>query len=118
MQKPVYINSEHEIILSSYIHTVIESVRDISTEIKTKNFIDVLDIIIDYHNNYNRYTYKGYYVDFMNIIPTNLTSCVNGFIAGVETNRNRSKCRAYKVLLNELAHKVVDDLKRIKSINE
>ena len=45
----------NSIIMSeSYITMVKEFVRDVSNETRYKNFKDVLDVIIDYHNNYGK----------------------------------------------------------------
>jgi hypothetical protein len=77
-----------------------------------------LSVIIDYHNDYNKKTTKGNYIDFINIIPINSMSCVNGFLAGIINKRNKYKCRAYKVILNELTNKIVSDLEHIKLIAE
>ena len=118
MQRPIYINHEHEVIISRFLHTVIESVEEMSTPTKSEDFKDVVNIIIGYHNNYNKQSTKGYYGDFMTIIPTNLTCCVNGFIAGLTNKRNMAKCRAYKLLINEMAHKVLEDLETLELINE
>ena len=113
MIKPIGINKEHEIILDTYLLTVCESMRELSTETRYNNFLDVVNIILKYHNEYS--TKKlGAYSDFMSIIPTNVTSCFSGYIAGVETKRNRALCRAYRTLLTELSHNIISDLEKLK----
>ena len=113
MVKPIGINKEHEQILDTYILTVCESIKDVTTESKYNNFLDVVEIIINYHNEYGDKK-LGAYSDFMSIIPTNLTSCFRGFLAGVENNKNRSACRVYKTLLTELSYKIIEDLEKLK----
>ena len=113
MVKPIGINKEHEQILDTYILTVCESIKDVTTESKYNNFLDVVEIIVKYHNEYGDKK-LGAYSDFMSIIPTNLTSCFRGFLAGVENNKNRSACRVYKTLLTELSYKIIEDLEKLK----
>ena len=113
MIKPIGINKEHEVILDTYLLTVCESVRELSTESRYNNFKDIIDIIIQYHNKYS--TEKlGAYSDFMSIIPTNVTSCYSGYLAGVETLKNRALCRAYRTLLTELSHNLISDLEKLR----
>ena len=113
MLKPLGINKQHEVILDTYLLTVCESMRELSTESRYNNFLDVIDIIIKYHNKYS--TKKlGAYSDFMSIIPTNVTSCFSGYLAGVENTKNRSMCRAYRTLLTELSHNIISDLEKIQ----
>jgi len=113
MRKPLGINKEHEVILDTYLLTVCESMKEIATESRYNNFLDVINIIIKYHNQYSTKR-LGAYSDFMSIIPTNVTSCYSGFLAGVETKRNRAACRAYKTLLKELSKSIVADLEKLK----
>ncbi len=113
MRKPLGINKEHEIILDTYLLTVCESMKELATESRYNNFLDIIDIIIKYHNQYSAKS-VGVYSDFMSIIPTNVTSCYSGFLAGVENTKNRSLCRAYKTLLRELSHSIVADLEKLK----
>ena len=113
MLKPLGINKQHEVILDTYLLTVCESMRELSTESRYNNFLDVIDIIVKYHNKYS--TKKlGAYSDFMSIIPTNVTSCYSGYLAGVENTKNRSMCRAYRTLLTELSHNIISDLEKIQ----
>jgi len=113
MTKVIGISREHEIILDTYLLTVCESIKDIASESRYNSFLDVIDIIIAYHNQYSNEN-LGTYSDFMSIIPTNVTSCFNGFIAGVENQKNRAKCRAYKILLTELSHNIISDLENLQ----
>ncbi len=113
MIKAIGINREHENILDTYILTICESMKEVATQSKYNNFLDVVEIIVKYHNEYGEKK-LGAYSDFMSIIPTNLTSCFSGFLAGVETKRNRAICRAYKTLLTELSHSLITDLETIR----
>jgi len=113
MIKPLGINKQHEAALDTYLLTVCESIKELSTESRYNNFTDVIDIIVKYHNQYS--TEKlGAYSDFMSIIPTNVTSCYSGYLAGVETLKNRALCRAYRTLLTELSHNLISDLEKLR----
>tara|TARA_R110002020_G_scaffold33808_1_gene102696 strand:- start:305 stop:658 length:354 start_codon:yes stop_codon:yes gene_type:complete len=113
MIKPIGINKQHEAILSNYLLVVCESMKELSTESRYNNFLDIVDIIVKYHNEYSN-DKLGAYSDFMSIIPTNVTSCFSGYIAGVETKRNRALCRAYRTLLTELSHNIINDMEKLK----
>ena len=113
MIKPLGINKQHEAALDTYLLTVCESMKELSTESRYNNFIDIIDIIVKYHNQYSAEK-LGAYSDFMSIIPTNVTSCYSGYLAGVETKRNRALCRAYKTLLTELSHNLITDLEKLR----
>ena len=112
MRKPIAVNQEHKILLDNYLYTICESIADLSNESRYNDVKDVLNIIIAYHNEYSRKKLGGY-SDFMSIIPLNTTSCFSGFLAGVETKRNRAKCRAYKDLLMNLSHDLIEKLEYI-----
>ena len=43
MRKPIYANTEHEVIVSGYILMVKEFVKDLSNETRYNNFLEVLD---------------------------------------------------------------------------
>ncbi len=113
MLKPIGINKQHETILDNYLLVVCESMKELSTESRYNNFLDVVDIIVKYHNQYSKEK-LGAYSDFMSIIPTNVTSCFSGFIAGVETKRNRAACRAYRTLLTQLSHNIISDMEKLE----
>ena len=42
----------------------------------------------------------------------------NGFLAGIETKRNASIVRAYKVLLNDMVQDVVNKIEKLEPLNE
>ena len=118
MVKPIYANNEHEIIISSYILMIKEFVRDVSNDTRWHNFLEVLDILIEYHNNYGKGVRENNYWDWLMILPINLSLMTNGFLAGIETKRNASIVRAYKVLLNDMVQDVVNKIEKIEPLNE
>ena len=118
MTKPIYANAEHEVILSSYILMVKEFVRDVSNDTRYNNFLEVLDVLIEYHNNYGKGVRENNYWDFLMIMPINLSLLTNGFLAAIETKGNASIVRAYKVLLNDMVQDVVDKIEKLEPIHD
>ena len=120
MRKPIYANNEHEVIISSYILMLKEFVKDVANETRWRNFLEVLDVVIDYHNNYGTGLRErsGNYWDFLMILPINLSVLTNGFLAAVETKRNSAIVRAYKVLVNDMVQDVVDKIEKLEPIND
>ena len=119
MRKPIYANTEHEVIISSYILMIKEFVRDVSNETRWNNFLEVLDILIEYHNNYGKGVREsGNYWDFLMILPINLSLMANGFFAAIETKGNSTIVRSYKVLLNEIVQDIVSKIEKLEPIND
>ena len=118
MTKPIYANTEHEVIVSSYILMIKEFVRDVANDTRYNNFLEVLDILVEYHNNYGKGVRENNYWDWIMILPINLSLLTNGFFAAIETKRNSSTVQAYKVLLNEMVQDVVSKIERLEPINE
>ena len=69
MTKPIYANNEHEVIISAYILMIKEFVKDVSNETRWRNFLDVLEILIEYHNNYGKGVRENNYWDWVMILP-------------------------------------------------
>jgi len=118
MRKPIYANTEHEVIISSYILMVKEFVRDVSNDTRYNNFLEVLDILIEYHNNYGKGVKENNYWDFLMILPINLSLLTNGFFAAIETKGNSTIVRSYKVLLNEMVQDIVSKIEKLEPIND
>ena len=118
MRKPIYANTEHEVIISSYILMVKEFVRDVSNDTRYNNFLEVLDILIEYHNNYGKGVKENNYWDFLMILPINLSLLTNGFFAAIDTKGNSTIVRSYKVLLNEMVQDIVSKIEKLEPIND
>ena len=118
MRKPIYANTEHEVIISSYILMVKEFVRDVSNDTRYNNFLEVLDILIEYHNNYGKGVKENNYWDFLMILPINLSLLTNRFFAAIETKGNSTIVRSYKVLLNEMVQDIVSKIEKLEPIND
>ena len=118
MTKPIYANTEHEVIIRSYILMIKEFVRDVANDTRYNNFLEVLDILIEYHNNYGKGVRENNYWDWVMILPINVSLMTNGFLAAIETKGNAAVVRAYKVLLNEMVQDVVDKIEKLEPIND
>ena len=118
MTKPIYANTEHEVIIGAYIAMIKEFVKDVSNETRWRNFLEVLEILIEYHNNYGKGVRENNYWDWVMILPINLSILTNGFLAAIETKRNSTIVRAYKVLLNEMVQDVVDKIEKLEPLDD
>lgn len=118
MTKPIYANNEHEVIIGAYIAMIKEFVKDVSNETRWRNFLDVLEIVIEYHNNYGKGVRENNYWDWVMILPINLSILTNGYLAAIETKGNSAIVRSYKVLLNEMVQDVVDKIEKLEPIND
>ena len=90
-----------------------EFTKETSTKARYQNYLDVLNLIIEYHNSYGRGTKEHNFFDWLMIIPINVSVATNGYFAALETKGNRAILRAYKVVLDELLHDTVDKIDKI-----
>jgi len=118
MIKPIYASEEHKAIIEAYLTMCQEFAKDVSSKSRYYNYLDVVETILEYSNNYGTGTRENNWYDWLMIIPINLSVMTNGFFAGVETNKNRAVIRAYKVVLNEMVGEVVDKIDNLKEPSE
>jgi vacuolar-type H+-ATPase subunit E/Vma4 len=118
MIKPIYASEEHRTIIETYMLMCQEFAKEVSSKPRYNNYLDVLDTIIEYHNNYGSGRNENNFYDWLMIIPINTSVMTNGFFAGIETNTNRAVVRAYKTVLNELISEVVDKIDNLKETSE
>tara|TARA_R110001583_G_scaffold115588_1_gene266125 strand:- start:693 stop:1049 length:357 start_codon:yes stop_codon:yes gene_type:complete len=118
MTKPIYASAEHQTIIETYMLMCREFAKDVSSKSKYNNYLEVLDVIIEYHNNYGSGLRENNWYDWLMVIPINMSVATNGFFAGLETKKNRATIRAYKTVLNELVIETVDKIDELKQISE
>jgi hypothetical protein len=118
MTKPIYASAEHQTIIEAYILMCKEFSKEVSTKTRYNNYLDVVDIIIEYHNNYGTGVKENNWYDWLMIIPINMSVATNGFFAGIETNKNRAVVRAYKTVLNEMIGEVVQKIDNLQEPSE
>jgi hypothetical protein len=113
MKKPIYANKQHEVLIEGFIEVHKGFVRDLSNDGRFNSYLDILDLIIEYHNNYGNNRNKGNWYDWIMIIPINLSVMTKGYLAAIETKRNRARVNSYKVLVAELAHDITNTLENL-----
>ena len=118
MIEPIYANNEHKVIIETYITMCKEFAKEVSTKNRYENYLEVVEIIIEYHNNYGEGQREENFYDWLMIIPINLAVATNGFFAGVETKGNSAVVRAYRIVLDELVQSTVDKIDKIEPIND
>mgnify|MGYP003673487911 FL=1 len=118
MIEPIYASEEHRTIIETYILMCTEFSKEVSTKSKYNNYLDVVDTILEYHNNYGKGVKENNWYDWLMIIPINLSVATNGFFAGLETKSNSPTLRAYKTVLDEMVHDVTDKIDALEQIND
>ena len=100
-------------LIEGFINTHKTFIEDLSSKARYKNYIDSLDLIIDYHNNYGNNKNSGNWQDWLSIIPSNITVLSTGFLAAIETKSNKLRVNSYRTLVLELSHGITDELQEI-----
>jgi hypothetical protein len=118
MIEPIYANNEHRVIIETYITMCKEFAKEVSTKSRYNNYLEVVDIILEYSNHYGEGQRENNFWDWLLIIPINLSVATNGFFAGVETRSNAAVVRAYRVVLDELVQDTVNKIDKIEPIKE
>ena len=118
MIEPIYASEEHKNIIETYIAMCNEFAKDVSSKTKYNNFLDVVETILEYHNNYGKGARENNWYDWLMIIPINTSVMINGYFAGIQSKRNLEIVRSYKVLLDNALEVLVNDLREIEYNNE
>jgi len=118
MLNPIYTSEEHKTLINLYLNTCKEFCKDITTKSRYNNYLEVLQIVLEYHNNYGKGLKENNYWDWLMIIPINLSVMTNGFFAGAETKGNTNKVRAYRVLLAEMLAELVEKIEKLEPEND
>jgi len=118
MIEPIYANNEHRVIIETYITMCKEFAKEVSTKSRYDNYLEVVEIILEYSNHYGEGQRENNFWDWLLIIPINLSVATNGFFAGVETRSNAAVVRAYRVVLDELVQDTVNKIDKIEPVKE
>ena len=118
MHKPTYSSEEHKLIIEVYITMCKQFSREITTQTRYNNYLEVLSLIIEYSNGYGIGVKENNFYDWIMIIPINLSVATSGFFAGIETKTNSASIRAYKVVLDQLLQETVERLDKLEPTNE
>ena len=122
MKQPIYASKEHEVVINAYLIMIKEFVKDVSNNTRWNNYLNVLDIIIEYHNNYgknNNYGKEnGNYWDWLMVLPIQITTMTQGYLSAIETKGNATLVRSYRLLVSELVQDVVTKIEKLEPVNE
>jgi len=118
MIEPIYSSAEHRATIEAYLEMCMEFAKELSTKSRYEGYLEVLEIIIDYHNGYGTGLKESNYWDWMMIIPINVSVATNGFFAGIETKGNRGVVRSYRLILDEIVQQVTDKIDKMEVVND
>ena len=118
MKQPIFANKQHEVIVSNYIKMLKDFVVDVSNDVRYKNYNDVLQVIIDYHNNYGKNVRENNYWDWLMILPINVSVMTSGYLSAIETKKNKTLVHSYRILVTEMLHDVVEKIEKLEPYNE
>jgi len=119
MHKPIYSSEEHRSIVGVYVSMCKEFVQDITTKPKLNNYLEVIDVIMEYSNSYGEGVREdGGFYDWIMLIPINVSVATNGFFAGAETKSNAASIRACRLVLDQLLRETVDRLDVLEPKND
>ena len=114
MHNPIYSSEEHKSIIEVYITMCKQFSQEITTKSKYNNYLEVVDLIIEYSNGYGEGVRENNFYDWIMILPINISVATSGFFAGVETKTNAAVVRAYKVVLDQLLQETVGRLDKLE----
>ena len=118
MHKPIYSSEEHKSIIEVYVLMCKQFAEEVSTQTRFYNYLEVLDLIIEYSNGYGQGNRENNFYDWIMIIPINLSVATSGFFAGIETKTNAAVVRAYKLVLDEMLQETVKRLDLLEMTND
>ena len=118
MHKPIFSSEEHKSIIEVYITMCKQFVGESTTQTRYHNYLEVVDLIIEYSNGYGEGVKENNFYNWIMIIPINLSVATSGFFAGIETKTNMAVIRAYKVVLDQILQEVVSKLDELAPTNE
>ena len=119
MRKYDYVNLKHKLIIDNFLTEIIDAANDCSpNRYRFGEFMYVIDMVIDYHNEYGKTWGDGNFLDYLNIIPTNGLCAINGYLAGLVTKTNTNKISEYKKSISILGIRTVNELSKIKVKND
>ena len=118
MQNAIYSSQQHKQIIEIYLEMCKQFAQEIATITKYNNYLEVLQLIIDYSNGYGTGVRENNFYDWIMIMPINVSVMTSGFFAGIETKGNAAVVRAYKVVLDQMLQETVDKLDKLEPTND
>jgi len=118
MHTAIYSSEEHKSIIEIYITMCKQFVQEVTTQTRYNNYLEVIDIVIEYSNGYGQGVRENNFYDWIMILPINISVATNGFFAGLETKSNAAVLRAYKVVLEQMLQEVANKLYEVEPTND
>lgn len=118
MQNAIYSSEHHKQIIEIYVEMCKQFAQEIATKTKYNNYLEVLQLIVDYSNGYGTGVRENNFYDWIMIMPINVSVMTSGFFAGIETKGNAAVVRAYKVVLDQMLQETVDKLDKLEPTND
>jgi len=118
MHKAIYSSEQHKSIIEVYVIMCKQFVQESTTQARYNNYLEVLDIIVEYSNGYGQGLRENNFYDWLMIIPINLSVATSGFFAGIETKTNAAVVRAYKIVLDQMLQETVERLDLLEPTND
>ena len=118
MHKAIYSSEQHKSIIEVYVIMCKQFVQESTTQARYNNYLEVLDIIVEYSNGYGQGLRENNFYDWIMIIPINLSVATSGFFAGIETKTNAAVVRAYKIVLDQMLQETVERLDLLEPTND
>lgn len=117
--KPIYSCIEHEVLIEDYMTSVLDGVLHLVNDNERKiEYTEILNAIIEYHNEYGNQYDTGNYYDFLTIIPLQLSIMSSGFLCGISNQDNNLQIQIQKQLIYTKTIQVVENLHKLKINNE
>ena len=118
MQNAIYSSQQHKQIIEIYLEMCKQFAQEIATKTKYNNYLEVLQLIVDYSNGYGTGVRENNFYDWIMIMPINVSVMTSGFFAGIETKGNAAVVRAYKVVLDQMLQETVNKLDKLEPTND
>jgi hypothetical protein len=118
MRKVIYANHEHQILVGNYILITKDLIKDLASDSKYSQYLEIYDIIIEYHNTYGNAVNRQNWYDWIMIIPINLSVMTNGFLAGMENKKNHKRIYSIRSVLTKLLEDTVNKIDLMEFKNE
>ena len=113
--KPIYSCIEHEVLIEDYMTSVLNGVLPLVNDNDRKiEYTEILNAIIEYHNEYGNQYDSGNYYDFLTIIPLQLSIMSSGFLCGISNQDNTLQIQIQKQLIYTKTIQVVENLHKLK----
>ena len=118
MQTAIYSSEQHKQIIEIYVELCKQFAQEVATKTRYQNYLDVLQLIVDYSNGYGEGVRENNFYDWIMIMPINLSVMTSGFLAGIETRKNAAVVMAYKVVLDQMLQETVTKLDNLEPTND